>query len=61
MSEDDTVLVRNTQVVRESLDRLVRTLENWAVKESVREDFELAAFSSVLAEGIINFDNISTL
>ena len=61
MSEDDTVLVRDTQVVRESLDRLIRTLENWAVKESSREDFELAAFSSVLAEGIINFDNISTM
>ena len=61
MSDEETILVRDSEFVRESLNRLVKTLENWAIKESGRADFELAAFSSVLAEGIINFDNISSV
>ena len=61
MSDEDVVLVRDTEVVRESLDRLVKTIENWATKEAQRTDYELSAFSSVLAEGVINFENISVV
>lgn len=61
MSDDDVVLVRDTEAVKDSLDRLVKTIENWATKEAQRTDYELSAFSSVLAEGIINFENIPVL
>jgi len=59
MSEDD-ILVRDTKQAQESLNRLVKTIENWATKEAQRTDYELAAFSSVLAEGIVNFGHIPT-
>lgn len=60
MSEEEVILVRDTQAAQESLNRLVKTIDNWATQEAKRTDFELAAFSSVLAEGIINFENISS-
>jgi hypothetical protein len=59
MSEEEVILARDTQASQESLNRLVKTIDNWATKEAQRTDFELAAFSSVLAEGIIKFENIS--
>ena len=58
MSDEDVVLLRDTNTAQESLTRLVKTIENWALKEAGRNDFELAAFSSVLTEGIVNFDKI---
>ena len=58
MSDEEVVLVRDTEAAQGSLSRLVKTIENWALKESDRNDFELAAFSSVLAEGVVNFENI---
>ena len=58
MSDEEVVLVRDTEAAQGSLSRLVKTIENWALKESDRNDFELAAFSSVLAEGVVKFENI---
>jgi len=60
MSEEEVILVRDTGAAQAALNRLVKTIENWAVKEAERTDFELAAFSSVLAEGVIKFGNIPT-
>jgi hypothetical protein len=60
MTEEDVILVRDTQAAQESLNRLVKVLEKWAAQEAERTDYELAAFSSVLAEGIIKFENIPT-
>ena len=51
-------MVRDTNEANTSLGRLIEVITNWAKKESERTDYELSAFSSVLAEGIIKFDNI---
>ena len=58
MSDEEIILVRDTDQADTSLGRLVEVIANWANKESERTDYELSAFSSVLAEGIIKFDNI---
>ena len=58
MSEDEVILVRETAAAQESLNRLLRVVENWVSKEAQRTDFELAAVGCVLAEGIVNFGNI---
>ncbi len=58
MAEGEIVLVHETPAAQESLNRLLKVVENWVSKESQRTDFELAAVGCVLAEGIIRFDNI---
>jgi hypothetical protein len=58
MSDEEIILVRDTEQADTSLGRLVEVIADWASKDADRTDYELSAFSSVLAEGIIRFDNI---
>jgi len=57
--DDDTVHISDSEDAQAAVSRLVKVIENWASKESQKNDYELSAFGAALASGIVAFHEIS--
>ena len=57
--DDDTVHISDSEEAQAATTRLVKVIENWAMKESQKSDYELSAFGAALASGIIAFHEIT--
>ena len=59
MSDNEDVQISDSEEARACVSRLLKAIENWAVKESNKNELEVTAFAAALASGIISFHDFS--
>jgi hypothetical protein len=60
MPDDEDVQISDSEEARACISRLLKAIENWAVKESNKNELEVTAFAAALASGIISFHDFTS-